>query len=92
MVTSEISQPTDTFDGKCRFIYHGEIRPAQNNSANRPRGTLELHSKNVDHDEFIHGQLKEDGVINQIIGKKNPETWTTIQMDNAPMDMWGMIL
>ena len=80
MVTSAISQPTDTFDGKCGLIYHGEIRPAQNNSANRPRGTLELHSKNVDHD----GQLKEDGIINQIIEKKYPETWTTIQMNNAP--------
>ena len=70
MITSAISQPTDDFDGKCGLIFHGDIVNAQRNSRNRPRGTLLLQPKNVDHEEFILGQIKDDGIINQMIKKK----------------------
>jgi hypothetical protein len=84
MITSAISQPTDNFDGKCGIIYQGDIIPAPRASRNRPRGTLVLQPKSVDSEEFQNGQLKEDGIINQIIEKKSPENFTTIQIDNAP--------
>ena len=71
MITSAISQPTDDFDGKYGLIFHGDIVNAQRNSRNRPRGTILLQPKNVDHDEFILGQIKDDGIINQIIEKKS---------------------
>ena len=58
---------TDDFDGKCGLIFYGDIVNAQRNSRNRPRGTLLLQPKNVDHEEFILGQIKDDGIIHQII-------------------------
>jgi hypothetical protein len=89
MMTAAISEPTEAFDGKVGLIFHGDIIPAHRDSQRRPRGTLEIHPKNINCDEFINGQIKvssnvEDcGIIDQIIQKKQPETFTYIQMDNA---------
>jgi hypothetical protein len=57
MVTTAISEPTDTFDGKIGILFHGDVIPVQRNSARRPRGTLEIHSKNVDCDELFDSEV-----------------------------------
>jgi hypothetical protein len=90
MVTAAISEPTDTFDGKIGTIFHGDIIPAQRSSARRPRGTLEIHPKNVDAKEFFDSETKVDedinktGIIDKIVRVKEPDNFTYIQMDNAP--------
>lgn len=90
MVTAAISEPTNIFDGKVGLIYHGDLIPAQRNSPRRPAGTLEIHSKTVDSEEFFESQTKFDvnleqtGILDMIIRRKVPEEMTYIQMDNAP--------
>lgn len=90
MVTAAISEPTDLFDGKVGIIYHGDVIPAQRNSARRPAGTPEIHSKIVDSEEFYDSQTKVDpditktGILDMIVRTKVPENMTMIQMDNAP--------
>ena len=90
MVTTAISEPTNTFDGKVGIIFHGDIIPAQRNSVRRPAGTPEIHSKIVDSEEFYESQTKIDadiektGILDKIVRVKVPETFTYIQMDNAP--------
>jgi hypothetical protein len=72
MIQAAISEPTETFDGKVGILYHGDIVPAQRNSARRPRGTPELKSRNVDGAEFFDSQVKVDediemtGIIDMI--------------------------
>lgn len=89
-ITAGFSQPTEDFDGKCALTCHGDYIPAQRSSARRPAGTIELHPKTVDGDEFwdsqtkVHPDLAKTGVLDQIVRRKQPDNFTKIQMDNAP--------
>ena len=61
---------------KIGLIVHGDFM-------NCERGTIELHSRNVNHMEFIDCQMKVGGIVDQIITNLYPDNHIYIQMDNA---------
>ncbi len=87
MVTALINRPSGNnpnYDGCVMLQPHGDILPCRNASANRPSGTLEFINHKIDHAYFYEQQVKNDGILNGIINKINPETHMFIQLDNAP--------
>jgi len=90
MITVAVSEPTDSFDGKIGILPHGAFIPAPRNSKNRPAGTLEFKAVNLTSEEFQGCQMRmnkditQTGILDMIMRTKDPQTFTTIQLDNAP--------
>jgi hypothetical protein len=83
MFTVATSEPRADSDGKRAMVFHAHQQPAQRNSVNRPRGTLEWVADSVDGDEFYDAQMRVNGIIEQVIDSADPGEETLIQMDNA---------
>jgi len=71
MFTVALSEPWEHSTGKRGIIFHAHQEPAQRNSINRRRGTLEWKPDNLDCEEFYNGQTKENGIINMIFDYYN---------------------
>ena len=90
MITAAFSEPSSKFDGKVGILPHGAFIPAKRSSKNRCAGTLEFKSVNLTVEEFNDSELRVDpdiektGILDMIMRRKDPQTFTTIQLDNAP--------
>ena len=90
MVTTAVSQPTATFDGKVALQIHTNLVPAQRNSVNRPAGTIEHQPYSLTAAAFRECQTDaETGILDTIMDIKDPNSQQTIVLDNAPPHKGG---